>query len=189
MRKQFADFRYRISDHRRNAHRLQDGPQGKADLFQRPVRSSIRLHRTGADRSAAQYHPASGHAAGSLCKSLGYAQGRQTVGWRRQEPAQERRVLLGSRQRHADLRRRPFSGYMSIRSRLPADQRKEAEQVYALLRAQKASAYRIDAGIIRKRSAFDLFAFLRAASNLVSQRWWAHWRLRRWSSAPPASLP
>ena len=51
------------------------------------------------------------------------------------------------------------SGYMSIRSRLPADQRKEAEQVYALLRAQKASAYRIDAGIIRKRSASDLFAF------------------------------
>ena len=42
---------------------------------------------------------------------------------------------------------------------MPADQRKEAEQVYALLRAQKASAYRIDAGIIRKRSASDLFAF------------------------------
>jgi PAS domain S-box-containing protein len=52
-----------------------------------------------------------------------------------------------------------ISGYMSIQSRLPADQRKEAEQVYALLRAQKASGYRIDAGIIRKRSAFDLFAF------------------------------
>ena len=51
------------------------------------------------------------------------------------------------------------TGYMSIRTRLPADQRKEAEQVYASLRAQKASGYRIDAGIIRKRSASDLFAF------------------------------
>ena len=51
------------------------------------------------------------------------------------------------------------TGYMSIRTRLPADQRKEAEQVYALLRARKASAYRIDAGMIRKRSAADLFAF------------------------------
>ncbi len=52
-----------------------------------------------------------------------------------------------------------INGYMSIRTRLPADQRKEAEQVYALLRAGKASAYRIDAGMIRKRSASDLFAF------------------------------
>ena len=30
------------------------------------------------------------------------------------------------------------TGYMSIRTRLPSDQRKEAEQVYALLRARKA---------------------------------------------------
>lgn len=51
------------------------------------------------------------------------------------------------------------TGYMSIRTRLPADQRTEAEQVYALLRAGKASAYRIDAGMIRKRSASDVFAF------------------------------
>ena len=51
-----------------------------------------------------------------------------------------------------------ISGYMSVRTRLPVDQREEAEQVYALLRAQLASAYRIDAGIIRKRSVFDLFA-------------------------------
>jgi len=50
------------------------------------------------------------------------------------------------------------TGYMSIRSRLPADQRKEAEHVYALLRANKAQAWRVDAGVIRRRSLFDHFA-------------------------------
>jgi methyl-accepting chemotaxis protein len=48
---------------------------------------------------------------------------------------------------------------MSIRSRLSADQRAEAEHVYALLRANKAQAYRVDAGIIRRRSLFDRLAF------------------------------
>ena len=47
------------------------------------------------------------------------------------------------------------TGYMSIRSKLPADQRKEAEHVYALLRANKAQAWRVDAGVIRRRSIFD----------------------------------
>ena len=52
------------------------------------------------------------------------------------------------------------SGYMSIRSKLPADQRAEAEQVYALLRAKRAQfAYRIDAGMIRKRAAPIFIAF------------------------------
>ncbi len=51
------------------------------------------------------------------------------------------------------------TGYMSIRSRLSADQRAEAEHVYALLRANKAQAYRVDAGIIRRRSLFDRLAF------------------------------
>jgi PAS domain S-box-containing protein len=50
------------------------------------------------------------------------------------------------------------TGYMSIRTKLPADQRAEAEQVYALLRARKAQAFRIDAGMIRERSASDVFA-------------------------------
>ncbi|QDM21125.1 PAS domain S-box protein [Tardiphaga sp. vice352] len=50
------------------------------------------------------------------------------------------------------------SGYMSIRSKLPADQRVEAEQVYALMRDKKAQKYRIDAGVIRRRSAFDHIA-------------------------------
>lgn len=50
------------------------------------------------------------------------------------------------------------TGYMSIRSRLPADQREEAERVYELFRNRKAQAYRVDAGVIRKRSAADIFA-------------------------------
>jgi aerotaxis receptor len=47
------------------------------------------------------------------------------------------------------------TGYTSIRTKLPADQRREAEQVYALLRAKKAHDYRIDAGVIRHRSLLD----------------------------------
>jgi PAS domain S-box-containing protein len=49
------------------------------------------------------------------------------------------------------------TGYMSIRSKLPTDQREEAEKVYALLRDKKADAYRIEAGMIRKRSLADIF--------------------------------
>jgi len=51
-----------------------------------------------------------------------------------------------------------ISGYMSIRTRLPEDQRREAEIVYALLREQRAGGYRIDAGMIRRRSVLDAFA-------------------------------
>jgi PAS domain S-box-containing protein len=50
-------------------------------------------------------------------------------------------------------------GYTSIRTKLPADQRHEAEHVYGLLRAKKAHGYKIDAGIIRRRSAMDRVAF------------------------------
>ncbi|MCS3728505.1 methyl-accepting chemotaxis protein [Bradyrhizobium betae] len=49
-------------------------------------------------------------------------------------------------------------GYMSIRTKLPADQREEAERVYAAMRDKKASAYKIEAGIIRKRSLFDVLS-------------------------------
>ena len=49
-------------------------------------------------------------------------------------------------------------GYMSIRSKLPADQRAEAEHVYALLRAKKAQKYTVAAGVIRQRSLADRFA-------------------------------
>lgn len=51
-----------------------------------------------------------------------------------------------------------ITGYTSIRTKLPADQRAEAEKVYALLRENKAHGYRINAGIIRKRSLTDAFA-------------------------------
>ena len=51
------------------------------------------------------------------------------------------------------------TGYMSIRSKLPADQREEAEHVYALLRAKKAQKYTVSAGVIRRRSLADRFAF------------------------------
>src|SRR3569832_1726384 len=57
------------------------------------------------------------------------------------------------------------TGYMSIRSRLAADQRSEAERVYALLRDKKAGAYRVDAGIIRRRSLADRFAVFTRTLN------------------------
>jgi aerotaxis receptor len=57
------------------------------------------------------------------------------------------------------------TGYTSIRTKLPADQRQEAEHVYALLRAKKAQDYRIDAGVIRRRSLFDRVAFFTRTLN------------------------
>lgn len=50
-------------------------------------------------------------------------------------------------------------GYSSIRTKLPADQRAEAEKVYALLREKKADGYSISAGVIRRRSIFDKLSF------------------------------
>ncbi|MEY9122525.1 methyl-accepting chemotaxis protein [Bradyrhizobium yuanmingense] len=49
-------------------------------------------------------------------------------------------------------------GYTSIRTKLPADQRKLAEEVYAAIREKKSHGYRIDAGIIRRRSWLDRFS-------------------------------
>ncbi len=48
-----------------------------------------------------------------------------------------------------------ISGYMSIRSKLPIEQRKEAERIYALFTAGKAQGYRVEAGVVRRRSLFD----------------------------------
>lgn len=50
------------------------------------------------------------------------------------------------------------TGYMSIRSRLAAEQRVEAEHVYALLRANRAQKYTVTAGIVRRRRLADSFA-------------------------------
>ncbi len=51
-----------------------------------------------------------------------------------------------------------ITGYMSIRTRLAADQRAEAEQVYRLVNEGKAAAYKVEAGVIRRRSWLDLFS-------------------------------
>jgi methyl-accepting chemotaxis protein len=48
-----------------------------------------------------------------------------------------------------------IAGYMSIRTKLPAEQRTEAEQVYALIRAKQAHKYTVTAGLIRRRSLAD----------------------------------
>jgi methyl-accepting chemotaxis protein/aerotaxis receptor len=49
------------------------------------------------------------------------------------------------------------TGYTSIRTKLPADQRALAEEVYAAIRENRPHHYKIDAGIIRRRSIFDRF--------------------------------
>ena len=49
-------------------------------------------------------------------------------------------------------------GYMSIRTKLPAEQRAEAEHVYGLIRANKAQKYAVSAGLIRRRSLADSIA-------------------------------
>lgn len=51
-----------------------------------------------------------------------------------------------------------ITGYASIRTKLPADQRALADEVYRALREKKAPSYRIDAGVIRRRTVFDRFA-------------------------------
>lgn len=48
------------------------------------------------------------------------------------------------------------AGYMSIRTKLGSDQREVAERAYAAIRDKKAGAYRIDGGMIRKRSLADV---------------------------------
>ncbi|NPU10653.1 PAS domain-containing protein [Bradyrhizobium sp. 83012] len=49
-------------------------------------------------------------------------------------------------------------GYTSVRTKLPSDQRAEAEQVYAAIRDKKPHGYKIDDGIVRRRSVFDHLA-------------------------------
>jgi methyl-accepting chemotaxis protein/aerotaxis receptor len=51
-----------------------------------------------------------------------------------------------------------ISGYMSIRSKLPMDQRDEAEHAYAEINAGRGKKYRLDAGMLRTRSLSDAFA-------------------------------
>jgi aerotaxis receptor len=51
-----------------------------------------------------------------------------------------------------------LAGYMSVRSKLPADQRREAETVYTQIREKQASGYRLEAGILRRHSFADRFS-------------------------------
>ena len=51
-----------------------------------------------------------------------------------------------------------IAGYMSIRTKLPAEQRAEAEHVYGLIRGKKAQNYTVNAGLIRRRSLADSIA-------------------------------
>jgi methyl-accepting chemotaxis protein/aerotaxis receptor len=66
-------------------------------------------------------------------------------------------------------------GYTSVRTQLPADQRARAEEVYAAINAKQSHRYRIDAGIIRRRSIFDRLTLFtgtlkaRLATMTVSQ--------------------
>lgn len=77
---------------------------------------------------------------------------------RRQESTQKRRFLLVLASATPIWENGAITGYMSIRTKLAADQRKEAERVYALLRTKKAADFRVDAGIIRRCSVFDRLA-------------------------------
>jgi aerotaxis receptor len=52
-----------------------------------------------------------------------------------------------------------ITGYTSIRTSLPSEQRAEAEKVYGLLRDGKAQGYSISAGMIRRRSIYDRLSF------------------------------
>jgi len=64
-----------------------------------------------------------------------------------------------------------IAGYMSIRTKLPAEQRVEAEHVYALIRAKKADKYSVTAGLIRRRSLAD--PILRRLKMTVSRKIYA----------------
>jgi PAS domain S-box-containing protein len=63
------------------------------------------------------------------------------------------------------------TGYTSVRTRLPADQRKEAQEVYAALREKRPHGYKIDAGVIRRRSLSDHFALFAGSlrARMVTQ--------------------
>jgi aerotaxis receptor len=51
-----------------------------------------------------------------------------------------------------------ITGYMSVRTKLAAEARDEAQRVYTLINQGQASGIRVDDGIIRKTSWLDLFA-------------------------------
>jgi len=56
-------------------------------------------------------------------------------------------------------------GYSSIRTKLPADMRAEAEQAYAKIRENKPHDYRLDAGMLRRRSSLDRLSIFTGTLN------------------------
>jgi PAS domain S-box-containing protein len=52
-----------------------------------------------------------------------------------------------------------LTGYMSIRSKLPAELKAEAEQVYNQIRAKQCKSYTVDDGIIRRLTIFNRLSF------------------------------
>jgi len=89
---------------------------------------------------------------------LGYSEGRQTLGGgRNRRKSGDFYWVLATA---SPIRENgQITGYTSIRAKLAADQRAEAEKVYALLWDKKATDYAINAGVIRRRSIFDRLSF------------------------------
>ena len=112
----------------RGLHRLHDGHPGQHHLRQRRVRAHQRLLPGRAHGPAAQPGPPPGHAAGGLRRPLGHRQGRQALAGPGEEPLQERRLLLGGRQRHPVREQGEVTGYVSIRSKPSRSQVREAER-------------------------------------------------------------
>ena len=86
-------------------------------------------------------------------------QGRQAVARRGEEPPQERRFLLGAGDGLSDPGERPgYRLYLDPHQAAGRPAQAAAEEVYAAIREKKPHGYRVDAGIIRRRSLLDHFA-------------------------------
>ena len=133
--------------------------KGKLTYFNDQFVAAAGFHRSRVDGPAAQHHSPSGYAAGGL-RNL----------WTTLKGGKPWAGAVKNRRKNGDfywvlataspiVENGQVTGYTSIRTKLPADQRAEAEQVYAALRAKQAHNYRISAGVIRHRSVFDHLSF------------------------------
>jgi len=86
--------------------RVRDRPQRQDPVLQSRLHRRVGLFARRADRQAAQPDPPSRHATGSLRRHVDDDPRGPSVVGARQEPAQERRSLLGARERHARRRER-----------------------------------------------------------------------------------
>jgi aerotaxis receptor len=97
----------------------------------------------------------------------------------RQEPLQERRFLLGARQRHADPRSGRTIGYMSVRTRPSASQIAAAEAAYRAIRTEAKHGIRIKNGQVIQAARF---AAGTPEPCLITPRWPAHLAATSWST-------